>query len=280
MKSAPFKSLSAAYQLHYYICLRTRRNKLLFSASIRTTLEEHLKAICEYCQFHLLERSSHENNLRLVLSLRPEHSIAESIKKVRGNLSRLLCVEFAELEAGNLWSRGYFAKSTGKVEDAVIARYIDSQAEHHGYQGGSASLVCAFDEPRTPPVLSFHNHSAFNLTHHLVLETQRHANVFDDLTGNALIEYWLRVAEKKEFQIAQIRVLPNHCHLRVRLLPAMSVLECVLALMNNSWAMMNRRFWGVLKQTDAWDVWEPSFYAATIGDVTTAEVKAYLRRAG
>ena len=74
--------------------------------------------------------------------------------------------------------------------------------------------------------------------------------------------------------------MPNHCHLRVRLLPPMSVLEIVLALMNNSWAMMNRRFWGVLKQTDTWDVWEPSFYAATTGDVTTAEIKAYLRSAG
>jgi len=280
MKSAPFKSPSAAYQLHYYICLRTRRNKPLFGDSIRTTLEEHLNAICEYCKFHLLEKSSHENNLRLVLSLRPEHSIAEAIKKIRGNLSRLLCAEYTDLEAGGIWSRGYFAKSTGKVEDAVIAKYIASQAAHHGYSGGSASLVCAYDEPRIPPVLSFHNHAAFNLTHHLVFETQGHANVFDDLTGNALIEYWLRVAEKKEFQLAQIRVLPNHCHLRVRLLPAMSVRECALALMNNSWAMLNKRFWGVLKQTDAWDVWEPSFYAATIGDVKTAEVKAYLRSAG
>ena len=100
------------------------------------------------------------------------------------------------------------------------------------------------------------------------------------LTGKALIEYWLRVSEKKEFQIAQIRVLPNHCHLRVWLLPTTSPLECVLALMNNSWAMMNRRFWGLLKQTDAWDVWEPSVYAGTTGDVTTAEVKAYLNSAG
>jgi putative transposase len=100
------------------------------------------------------------------------------------------------------------------------------------------------------------------------------------VTGKALIEYWLRVAEKKGFQIAQIRVLPDHSHLRVRLRPSTSVLDCVRVLMNNSWAMMNRRFWGVLKQTDAWDVWEPSFYAATTGNVTTAEVKAYLRSAG
>lgn len=276
MKTGPFGSLSAAYQLHYYFCFRTKRNKPLFTEPIRASLEEHLNEICENCNFHLLEKHSHDNHLRLVLSLRPEHSVAETVKKVRGNLSRLLCAEYSELEAGRLWSRGYFAKSTGKVEEKVVAKYIASQADHHGYKAGSAALVCAHDEPGNAPALWYHNHVAFNLTHHLVLDTQRHAHVFDDVTGKALIEYWLRVAEKKEFQIAQIRVLPNHCHLRVRLLPAMSVLECILALMNNSWIMMNQRFWGVLKQTDACDVWEPSSYAATIGDVTTAQVKAYL----
>jgi len=221
-----------------------------------------------------------DNHLSLALSLRPEHSIAEAVKKIRGNLSRLLCAEYDELEAGRLWSRGYFAKSTGKIEEAVIARYIATQAEHHGFIGRSVSLVCAYDETGAPPALGFRNHAAFNLTHHLVLDTQRHAHVFDDVTGKALIQFWLRVAEKKAFQIAQIRVLPNHCHLRVRLPPMMSALDCALALMNNSWAMMNRRYWGVLKQTDAWDLWEHSFYAATTGDVTTAEVKAYLRSAG
>ena len=276
VKAAPFKSLQSAYQLHYYLCLRTKRNKPLFSASICSSLEEHLKSICDYCGYHLLDRSSREDHLRLVLSLRPEHSVAEAVKKIRGNLSRSLCAEYSELEAGRLWSRGYFAKSIGTVEDAITARYIASQAEHHGYTGGSASLICEYDESGSLPLWS-HNHATFNLTHHLVLETQRHAHVFDDVTGKALIEYWQRVAVKKEFQIAQIRVLPNHCHLRVRILPAMSVVDCILALMNNSWMMMSERFWGVLKQTDAWDVWEPSFYAGTIGDVTTAQVKAYLK---
>ena len=155
MKTAPFQAPLAAYQLHYYVGLRTKRNKPVFTASIRSSLEEHLKAICERCQFHLLERNSYENYLSMLLSLRPEHSVAEAVKKIRGNLSRSLCAEYSELEAGQIWSRGYFAKSAGKVEDAVIAKYIASQLEHHGYTGHSASLVCAYDESGTPPALWF-----------------------------------------------------------------------------------------------------------------------------
>ena len=130
---APFQYPHAAYQLHYYLCLRSKRNKPLFTSSIRSSLEEHLKEICDHCRFHLLESSSREDHLRLVLSLRPEHSVADAVKKIRGNLSRSLCAEYSELEAGNIWSRGYFVKSIGKVEDAVTAKYIAGQAAHHGY---------------------------------------------------------------------------------------------------------------------------------------------------
>ncbi len=133
-----FECPSAAYQLHYYICLRTKWNKPLFTASIRESLEEHLNTICDYCCFRALETDSQENHLRLVLSLRPEHSVAVVVKKIRGNLSRALCAEYSELVAGRLWSRGYFAKSIGTIDDAVVATYIASQADHHGYTGRSA----------------------------------------------------------------------------------------------------------------------------------------------
>lgn len=278
MLSAPFKAPNAAYQLHYYICLRTKRNRPILTPSVHRSIEEHLNAICDRSRFHLLNSKLRENQIRLLLSLRPEHCVADLVKRIRGNLSRLLCLEYSALEPGKLWSRGYFAKSTGKIDNAIIAKYIANQAKHHGYEGGSGSLICGYDEPGTPTALWFHNHATFNLMHHIVLDTQRHSHVFDDVTGSALINYWLRVAEKKGFQIVQIRVLPNHSHLRVRLMPAMSSLECVLALMNNSWAMMNQRYWGVLKQTDAWNVWEPSFYAATIGNLKTSQLKAYLNR--
>jgi REP element-mobilizing transposase RayT len=125
MKSAPFESPRSAYQLHYYLCLGANRRKPVFTSAIRAALEGYLSDICDRCRFHLIEQQTYENNLRLVLSLRPEHSVAGAVKKIRGNLSRLLCAEYGEFEAGSVWSRGYFAKSIGKVEEA-IARSLSS----------------------------------------------------------------------------------------------------------------------------------------------------------
>ena len=273
---APFQDLASAYQLHYYICVRTKLNKPLFNSRLMTAFGPHLKSICTQYGYHLLRWKSYENQLRLLVSLKPEHWIADVTGRLKGNLSRLLRKESPNLIAGHIWSRGYFTKSVGTVDQATISRYIQDQAAHHGYRGGSAALVSSYDAPAKLPQLWRHNHATFNLSHHLVLETQTHKDVFDDVTGKVLIDYWLRVAARKGFQIGQVRVLPNHAHLLVCLYPTMSVLECVRVLMNNSWAMMTRRFAGVLKQTNAWNVWEASFYSGSTGNVTTAELKSYL----
>ena len=272
----PFEDLASAYQLHYYICVRTKSNKPLFTAPIRAEFQPHLESICQQYGYHPLQWKAYENQLRMVLSLQPEHWLADVVGRLKGNLSRLLRKDHEGLKTGSVWSRGYLAKSIGKIDQATISAYIANQAVHHGYTGGAAALVCSYDGMASLPELWHHNHATFNLSHHLVLETQHHKAVFDDVTGKALIEYWLRVAKAKRFEIGQIRIRPNHAHLFVCLFPTLSVIECVRSLMNNSWAMMFKRYAGVLKQTDAWNLWEGSFYAGSTGKVTTAQVKSYL----
>lgn len=272
----PFEDLASAYQLHYYICMRTKFNKPLFEPSLLAAFKPHVDSICQQYGYHLLRWKAYDNQLRVLLSLKPSHWVADVTGRIKGNLARLLRKDFPKLVPGQIWARGYFAKSVGTVDRETVTRYISSQAEHHGYRRGSASLICAYDAMDKLPDLWRHNHATFNLSHHLVLETQHHKEVFDDVTGKALIEYWLRVARKKRFEIGQLQVLPNHAHLFVCLYPTMSVLDCVRALLNNSWALMNQRFCGVIKQTEAWNLWEPSFYAGGTGSVTTAEVKSFL----
>jgi hypothetical protein len=46
--------------------------------------------------------------------------------------------------------------------------------------------------------------------------------------------------------------------------------------MNNTQQWMTKRYVGVLKETDGWNVSQPSFYAETVGDHTTAQVKRFL----
>ena len=109
--NAPFTHLAFAYQLHYYLCVRTKRNDPFLAASVRQAIEKHLGDICEREGVHLLRVRVRQSYFRLVLSLKPEHVIASVVGKLKGNLSRRLAEVYPFLKAGEIWSRGYFVKS-------------------------------------------------------------------------------------------------------------------------------------------------------------------------
>lgn len=73
-----------------------------------------------------------------------------------------------------------------------------------------------------------------------------------------------------DFVIDRIGLLPDHMHLIFEGLPYISVEEYVLALMENTRYWMTKHYSGVLKQTQAWNLWQPSFYAGTVGEYSTA----------
>ncbi|HEV8133813.1 MAG TPA: hypothetical protein VGP85_04025 [Pyrinomonadaceae bacterium] len=39
---------------------------------------------------------------------------------------------------------------------------------------------------------------------------------------------------------------------------------------------MTKNYGGVLKETGAWNVWQPSYYAGTVGEFTSAQVAKFL----
>jgi putative transposase len=116
------------------------------------------------------------------------------------------------------------------------------------------------------------------LNYHLVFATQGRIPVFDETIASRLFKYLLAVGRKHNFAIDRISVLPDHMHMLVEGIPRISVEEYALSILNNTQFWMAKNYNGVLKETGAWDVWRPSYYAGTVGEYTTAEVKSFLRR--
>jgi REP element-mobilizing transposase RayT len=119
-------------------------------------------------------------------------------------------------------------------------------------------------------------HAVFDLSHHLVLATRYRKGIFDSSMGQALVDYWLRVAAKHAFAIDQVTVVPDHIHSIVRIKPMMSIEECALSLMNNGQHFMEKRYPEVLIQAGIDQLWQPSAYAGTCGEYTSALIKAWL----
>ena len=69
--------------------------------------------------------------------------------------------------------------------------------------------------------------------------------------------------------------LPDHVHLLLCIVPKMSIEECVLLLMNNGQHFIWRNFPEVLIGLGLNQLWEPSAYAGTCGEFTTALLKTW-----
>ena len=86
----------------------------------------------------------------------------------------------------------------------------------------------------------------------------------------------MTVGRKHGFVVDRVGLLPDHIHLVIEAIPGLSVEDAVLGLLNNTHQWLLKHYSGVLKQTGAWDVWQPSYYAGTVGEYSTAQVKRFL----
>ena len=269
----PYTSLKWAYQLHYYLCFQTHLRKTLFSSATATAeLAQIVSEICSRHDYHLLKCRPDAGELRVLLSLQPSQPISTVMKTVKTNSSRECSQQFSL--SPPVWARGYLAKSVGRVRIAAVRNYLLEQATHHGYD--SRMLPPVYRYRAMSPVELKASHSSFDLSHHVVLATKYRKGVFDSGLGKALTDYWLKVAAARVFAIDQISVVPDHIHLIARIVPRMSIEECVLLLMNNGQHFIGKYYPQVLIELGLDQLWQASAYAGTCGELTTALLKKWL----
>lgn len=273
MTSPPFKALTAAYQLHFYLCFKTHYLRpLLASEAEHSLINRVLDDVCAREQYHLLESQITPDHLRVLLSVKPEQTVSRAVKMLKGNLARQFGLAFPDRK---LWARGYFASSSGKVNLDAARKYVEAQADHHGYQGAWTSSLKFRNLDFKSPAFEL-EHCVCKLTHHVVLVTKSRVSIFDETIAPRLFEYAMTVGKKHGFAVDRVGLLPDHIHLVIEVIPNLSIHDAVLGLLNNTHQWLLKHYSGVLKQTGAWDVWQPSFYAGTVGEYSTAQVKRFL----
>jgi putative transposase len=264
----PFTSLSWAYQLHYYLCFRTHRRRPHLASRTNSILGL-VREICARHDYHLLECQPRPDHVRCLLSLQPAQPIARVMQTIKTNSSR----EIPALKP--VWARGYLARGAGRMRIDAVRSYLEQQPKHHGY-----------DKRILPPIYQYRAsvprelksaHTSFDLSHHLVLATRYRKGVFTSALGKSLTDYWLKVADARDFAIDQVSVVPDHVHMIVRIVPRMSIEECTLLLMNNGQHFMGKKFPYVFLDNHINQLWEASAYAGTCGELTTALIKSWLR---
>jgi putative transposase len=280
--SPPFSHPESAYQLHYYLCFKTHYlRETLVSKPEQELVHISAEAACSKEGYHLLETNVEPAYVRLLLSLKPDQTVSQAVQRLKGSVSRQFSSTFPErlpeLRMPTLWARGYFARSSGKVSLDNARSYVDSQIAHHGYRGAWTDALRYKNTQFKSPAFK-QAHCLTILHYHLVLVTDFRIPIFDEVIAPKLFDYVIAIGDKRGFAVDRMTVLPDHIHLLIEALPSVSIFDCALSLANNTRHWMEKKYWGVLKQSGAWNVWRPSFYAGTVGEYTTAQVRRFLRQ--
>jgi len=128
------KTPSAAYKLHYQLVFSVKyRKALLEDTNIAGDFTLFVRQVSEEKGYHIFGIEIRPEHVHIVAGLKPEHSISQLVKDIKGRTSRLLREKYPRLkDIDNLWTSGYSVDSLGEKNIAQIIAYLQRQDEHHG----------------------------------------------------------------------------------------------------------------------------------------------------
>jgi putative transposase len=194
-----FSSLTSAYQLHFYFWFKTHyRRPLLLTENTRSLVHDVIAEVSTREKYHLLETDIAKDNVRLLISLNPTQSVSQAVKLLKGNVSRQFGLTFGDHlnahGARSVWGKGYFARSSGKVNLTQARKYVDLQVVQHGYRGEwTRALKFRNPEFKSPDFRL--EHSLCMLDYHLVVATQNRLPLFDETLAPGPFEYIMAIGK-------------------------------------------------------------------------------------
>jgi REP-associated tyrosine transposase len=125
------KTSHSVYDLKYHTVLITKYRKAVLQGQIALRVRELIRQTCATLDVYIVSGHVSKDHVHLLLSVPPNVSVSELVKRMKGRSSRRMLDEFTELRrqfwGRHMWARGYFAASTGNVTDEIIQQYIESQ---------------------------------------------------------------------------------------------------------------------------------------------------------
>ena len=122
----------AVYDLKYHIVWVPKYRKIVLQGSVAKRLKEVFQGIAERYEFEIDTMEVMEDHVHLFLSAPPRYAPAGIVQIMKSISAKMVFREFPEIKeqlwGGELWSNGYFVRSTGdKVTSEVVRQYIRYQ---------------------------------------------------------------------------------------------------------------------------------------------------------
>jgi putative transposase len=126
------KTSHSVYDIKYHFVFTTKYRKSILRGEVAERVRELIREICRKLDIEILKGHVSKDHVHLLLSVPPNVSPSRVMQAVKGKTSHSMLRDFRTLNRAfwgrHLWSRGYFACTSGNITDEVIQQYIETQS--------------------------------------------------------------------------------------------------------------------------------------------------------
>ena len=123
------KGKHTAYYHRYHLVWVTKYRYKVLKGEIRERAREIIRQVCTEMRATIIKGVLSTDHIPMFVSIPPNVSVSDFMRRVKGRSSRKLQMEFPELKqrywGRRFWARGYFSTTSGNVTNDVILQYID-----------------------------------------------------------------------------------------------------------------------------------------------------------
>jgi putative transposase len=115
------------------------------TGKVGNRVRDLIREICQTFSVQILRGHVSSDHIHIFISAPPQLSVSRLAQYLKGKTSRKLLSEFPHLKkqfwGQHLWSRGYYAVSSGNITDEMIMEYIKNQDEDQEKRGDNFTII-------------------------------------------------------------------------------------------------------------------------------------------
>ncbi|HVG28642.1 MAG TPA: IS200/IS605 family transposase [Pyrinomonadaceae bacterium] len=120
------RTAHAAYDTAYHLVWSPKYREHILVGALRTRVGQMLKEIAEVYDITIDEMEVSPDHVHLFCSFPPRYSIARVVTRSKSLSARAVFREFPQVKrrlwGGEFWEDGYFARTVGDNESALVSR--------------------------------------------------------------------------------------------------------------------------------------------------------------
>ena len=119
------------------------------------------------------------------------------------------------------------------------------------------------------------SHLVYSCQYHVIFCPKYRKPVLVNGADERLKELFLQIAEKYQFEIIEMEVMPDHVHLLIDCNPRFGIMECVRKLKGGTASILRDEFPHIRKKIGV--MWTRSAFISSVGSVSLEVVKRYIQ---